>query len=121
MNQNVQPHSGAWVTFTYVSFSASAFMVAIGVFFLPLDLWIKGYLAMGIVMLVQSCVTLTKTIRDMHEGGNLEKLNVTLGARAGEGGRRVSQHPPPVGSQAWSRNRCSPASRRKTYRKDRLQ
>ena len=71
MNQNVQPHSGAWVTFTYVSFSASAFMVAIGVFFLPLDLWIKGYLAMGIVMLVQSCVTLTKTIRDMHEGGKM--------------------------------------------------
>ena len=29
MNQNVQPHSGAWVTFTYASFSASAFMVAI--------------------------------------------------------------------------------------------
>src|SRR5947207_14485554 len=71
MNQNVQPHSGAWVTFTYVSFSASAFMVAVGVFFLPLDLWIKGYLAMGIVMLVQSCVPLTKTIRDMHEGGKL--------------------------------------------------
>src|SRR6266403_3853183 len=71
MNQNVQPHSGAWVTFTYASFSASAFMVAIGVYFLPLDLWIKGYLAMGIVMLVQSCVTLTKTVRDMHESGKL--------------------------------------------------
>ena len=71
MNQNVQPHSGAWVTFTYASFSASAFMVAIGVYFLPLDLWIKGYLAMGIVMLVQSCVTLTKTMRDMHEGDRL--------------------------------------------------
>jgi hypothetical protein len=71
MNQNVQPHSNAWVTFTYVSFSASAFMVAIGVFYLPIDLWMKGYLAMGIVMLIQSCVTLTKTIRDMHESGKL--------------------------------------------------
>ena len=38
MNQNVQPHSGAWVTFTYASFSAAAFMVAVGVYFLPLDL-----------------------------------------------------------------------------------
>jgi len=46
-------------------------MVAVGVYFLPLDLWMKGYLAMGIIMLVQSCVTLTKTIRDMHEGGKL--------------------------------------------------
>jgi hypothetical protein len=71
MNQTVQPHSGAWVTFTYASFSVSAFMVAVGVYFLPLDLWIKGYLAMGIVMLVQSCVTLTKTVRDMHESGKL--------------------------------------------------
>jgi len=26
---------------------------------------------MGIVMLVQSCVTLVKTIRDMHEGSKL--------------------------------------------------
>jgi hypothetical protein len=26
---------------------------------------------MGIVMLVQSCVTLTKTVRDMHESGKL--------------------------------------------------
>jgi hypothetical protein len=71
MNQNVQPNSAAWVTFTYASFSGAAFMVAVGVYFLPLDLWMKGYLAMGIIMLVQSCVTLTKTIRDMHEGGKL--------------------------------------------------
>ena len=60
-------HSNAWVTFTYASFATSAFLVAIGVYFLPVDLWIKGYLAMGIVMLVQSCVTLTKTVRDVHE------------------------------------------------------
>jgi hypothetical protein len=71
MNQNVQPHSGAWVTFTYGSFAASAFLVAVGLFFLPVDLWIKGYLAMGIVMLVQTCVTLTKTVRDVHESSKL--------------------------------------------------
>ena len=71
MNQNVQPHSAAWVTFTYVSFSASAFMVAVGVFYLPIDLWMKGYLTMGILMLVQCCVTLTKTVRDMHESSRM--------------------------------------------------
>ncbi len=31
----------------------------------------KGYLTMGFLMLVQSCITLTKTMRDMHEGGKL--------------------------------------------------
>lgn len=71
MNQNVQPHSNAWVTFSYVSFAASAFMVAVGVYFLPVDLWIKGYLTMGIVTLMQCCVTLTKTLRDMHESSRL--------------------------------------------------
>jgi hypothetical protein len=71
MNQNVQTHSGAWVTFTYVSFAASAFLVALGVFYLPIDLWMKGYLTMGIVMLVQTCITLTKTIRDVHESSKL--------------------------------------------------
>ena len=71
MNPNVQPHSGGWVSFTYASFAGSFFMVAIGVFFLPLDLWVKGYLAMGIIMLVQSCVTMTKTIRDVHESSKL--------------------------------------------------
>ena len=71
MNQNVQPHSGAWVTFTYGSFAASAFLVAFGVFFLPIDLWMKGYLTMGIVMLVQTCITLTKTVRDVHESNKL--------------------------------------------------
>jgi hypothetical protein len=71
MNQNAQFHTGAWVTFTYVSFAASAFLVALGVFFLPIDLWMKGYLTMGIVMLVQTCVTLTKTVRDNHESTRL--------------------------------------------------
>jgi hypothetical protein len=71
MNQNVQTHSAAWVTFTYISFVVSLFMVAIGIFFLPLEPWVKGYLAMGTVLLIQSCVTLTKTMRDVHEGDKM--------------------------------------------------
>ncbi len=70
MNHTAQ-HSAAWVTFTYVSFAASAFMVAIGIWLLPLELSMKGYLTMGFLMLVQSCVTMTKTMRDVHEGGKL--------------------------------------------------
>lgn len=61
------PHSPAWVFFTYVSFAASVGMIGIGVLFAPLDVWIKAYLAMGAALLVQSCITMTKTIRDMHE------------------------------------------------------
>ena len=70
MNPNTQ-HSSTWVAFTYLSFGASAFMVGMGIWFLPLDLSIKGYLTMGFLMLVQSCITMTKTMRDNHEGDKL--------------------------------------------------
>ncbi len=75
---NASQHSAAWVTFTYISFAASAFMVGIGIWLLPLELSIKGYLTMGFLMLVQSCITMvqscitmTKTMRDMHESDKL--------------------------------------------------
>ncbi len=60
-------HSGPWVLFTQASFVCSAALVALGILFMPMDIWMKGYLAMGTVMLVQSCITATKTIRDVHE------------------------------------------------------
>jgi hypothetical protein len=64
-------HSGAWVSFTYASFAASLGMVALGILFMPLDIWMKGYFAMGLIMLVQSCITVTKTMRDQHEASRL--------------------------------------------------
>ena len=70
MKQNTQ-HSPAWITFTYVSFAASAFMVGLGIWFLPADFSMKGYLMMGFLMLVQSCITMTKTMRDVHESDRL--------------------------------------------------
>ena len=64
-------HSPAWVAFTYASFAASVIMVALAIVFLPLDIWIKGYFAIGMAMLVQSSITVTKTLRDQHEGAKL--------------------------------------------------
>ena len=69
--QNTTPHSSAWVSFTYISFAASLAMIGLGIFYLPLDWWSRGYLAMGVLMLVQSCVTMTKTVRDQHEATKL--------------------------------------------------
>ena len=65
------PHSAAWITFTYASFAASVGMVGIGVLFAPVDIWIKAYFAMGAALLVQSCITMTKTLRDVHEGSRM--------------------------------------------------
>ena len=71
MNQPILHHSQSWIVFTYVSFVAALAMVVGGIILMPLDLAMKGYLTMGIVMLVQSCITLTKTIRDNDETSNL--------------------------------------------------
>jgi hypothetical protein len=64
-------HSGAFVSFSYASFGIALAMVAGGVFVMPIDYWMKGFLMMGMVMLVQSCIILTKTIRDNVEAEKL--------------------------------------------------
>ena len=71
MNNPVLHHSHSWIIFTHVSFAAALAMVVGGIVLMPLDLAMKGYLAMGVVMLIQSCMTLTKTIRDNDEAGKL--------------------------------------------------
>ena len=69
MNTQTQTsgHSGAWITFTYASFFASVAMVGVGILFAPIDIWIKAYFAMGAALLIQSAITMTKTLRDVHE------------------------------------------------------
>jgi hypothetical protein len=71
MNNPVLHHSQSWIVFTYVSFVAALAMVVVGIILMPLDLAMKGYLAMGVAMLIQSCITLTKTLRDNDEAGKL--------------------------------------------------
>jgi hypothetical protein len=71
MNEGFQKHSSAWVSFSYLSFGVAALMLALGIYLMPLDLWGKGYLTMGILMLVQTAVNVTKTIRDNQEAEKL--------------------------------------------------
>jgi hypothetical protein len=46
-------------------------MVGLGIAFLPIDIWMRGYLAIGVLMVVQSCITLAKTQRDSAESARL--------------------------------------------------
>lgn len=64
-------HSSAFVTFSYISFGVSMLMLAGGVAIMPIDHWMKGFLVMGVIMLVQSCIILTKTVRDNVEAEKL--------------------------------------------------
>ena len=66
-----QSHSGAWIAFNYANLAVALAMTVGGVFFLPIEVWIKGYLLMGIAMLLSSAISVTKTIRDVQESSRL--------------------------------------------------
>lgn len=71
MQPDMQPHSAAWLFFTKVSFVFSLFAIGLGIVFMPTDLTVKGYLAICCLFLVNSTITLSKTLRDQHEGERL--------------------------------------------------
>src|SRR5262245_33042026 len=71
MNPQAVQHSSAWASFTYATFAGALAMMVAGIVFLPVDMWVKAYFAMGVVLLVQTCITLTKTVRDVHESKRL--------------------------------------------------
>jgi hypothetical protein len=66
-----QDHSSAWIIQTWLSFVLSIGATSLGIFYLPVDNWIKGYMAMGLVFSVGSTISLTKTQRDIHESNKI--------------------------------------------------
>ena len=66
-------HSPAWVAQTWVSFALSLGMTAIGIYWLPVDAWVKGFMCMGLLFTVGSTFSLAKTLRDLHESERVHK------------------------------------------------
>jgi hypothetical protein len=60
-------HSAAWVTQTYISFAVSLSAFGIGIAYLPVDAWMRGFLALAGLYAVTSSISLSKTMRDQHE------------------------------------------------------
>jgi hypothetical protein len=59
--------SAAWIFFVWASFVISAALMALGILYAPINVWIRGYLAMGLFFTIGSSFTLAKTVRDNHE------------------------------------------------------
>ena len=76
-------------------------MVALGILFAPVDIWIKAYFAMGAAFLVQSTITMTKTLRDVHEKCTIREPDRGRQGRA-----------PPDGDRARQELSCRPAAKR---------
>jgi hypothetical protein len=59
--------SAAWKSFTIASFVVAAGMMAVGIWSLEASFAAKGFYAMASLMLVQTSISVTKTLRDEEE------------------------------------------------------
>ncbi|MEB3277708.1 MAG: YiaA/YiaB family inner membrane protein [Lyngbya sp.] len=73
MSQKVAPlkDTPAWIIQVWVSFILAVSATTLGIIYLPVDNWVKGFMGMGMTFSVGSSFTLAKTIRDNHEANKL--------------------------------------------------
>ena len=72
----IQKDSGSWIFFVKATFFSAVAAMASGIFFLPCELWVKGYMAMGTLFTIGASITLSKTMRDEHEAKRIiNKIN----------------------------------------------
>jgi hypothetical protein len=64
---NNQKDSPGWIFYSWTAFALSITMTSIGIIYLPVDNWVKGYFGMGLAFSVGSTLTVAKTQRDLHE------------------------------------------------------
>ncbi len=67
----IQQDSVAWKFFVVVSFVMSLGATSMGILILPVEMWVRGYIAMGLYFTISSCFILSKTLRDAHEADKL--------------------------------------------------
>ena len=63
--------SPGWLFFVKVSFVCALIGMLFGVWHMPGEIWIRGYLVLGTLFLVGSTFTLSKTLRDEFEASKL--------------------------------------------------
>jgi len=70
-NSTTQLNSPGWLFFVKASFVAAVAALGVGITFMPTDLWVKGYMGMGVLFAIGTTFTLSKTIRDEFESSKL--------------------------------------------------
>lgn len=66
-------HSSAWIVQIWISWVVAMGVTGLGIWFLPVDTWVKAFMAMGLLFSVGSAFSLAKTVRDQHESESLRK------------------------------------------------
>lgn len=60
-------NTSAYTFLAWASFMVSTVGMLLGIVYLPAQMWVKGYLGIGYLFTVVSCLNLAKSIRDKHE------------------------------------------------------
>ncbi|MFC4257880.1 YiaA/YiaB family inner membrane protein [Marinobacter lacisalsi] len=68
MENELKSNSASWVFFVKVSFAIAVLAAGAGVVLAPVDIVLKGYMAISALFLISTTITLSKTMRDEHEG-----------------------------------------------------
>lgn len=72
MSKPVQPSmTTAYFAQCVISFGVALGSVTLGVIYLPIDAWIRAFLAIAVLYTVTSAFVLAKCIRDRHEVANM--------------------------------------------------
>jgi hypothetical protein len=71
MEPGISQDSAAWIGFTQVAFVVSLVGMIVGICYLPVEIWMRGYLGIGLFFALSSTVVLSKTMRDQHEAKKL--------------------------------------------------
>ncbi|WP_341733464.1 YiaA/YiaB family inner membrane protein [Microcoleus sp. EPA2] len=66
-----QKDTNAWILQCWISFILATSTTAVGIIYLPVDVWVKSFMGMGLTFSVGSSFTLAKTIRDNNEATRL--------------------------------------------------
>ncbi|MDQ2686448.1 MAG: hypothetical protein M3Y28_01115 [Armatimonadota bacterium] len=69
----LQQDSAAWRLFVQVAFALAVGLMSVGIYELPVNAWMRGFLGMGLFFTVSATLTLAKTMRDDHEARKLIK------------------------------------------------
>ena len=64
-------NSDGWNFFVRACFGISLVAMALAIVFMPVTIWIKGFLAMSTLMVVTSSIMLSKALRDEFESRKL--------------------------------------------------
>ena len=68
MDNEINSNSSGWIFFVKASFAIALLATGAGVIFSPTDLLVTGSMSVCALFLVSTTITLSKTMRDEHEG-----------------------------------------------------